>query len=161
MDIRENHTYAAPIDEVWKRQTDAAYQKEKLTAIGNSNVEIKECGPSGGGFKLVIVMDVSADMPGFAAKVLPKTNRITQTYMWDNTTGDVRKGTWKAESGTPVTASGSMSLSATSEGTIESIVGVIKCGLPLIGGKIADFVGSSVIDGIHKDQAYTDSQLGG
>lgn len=161
MDIREKHTYAAPIDEVWKRQTDAEYQKEKLTAIGNSNVEVKECGPSGDGFKLVIVMDVTADLPGFAAKVLPKTNHITQTYVWANTSGDVRKGTWKAESGTPVTATGEMILTADGETTVETINGTIKCGVPLIGGKIADFVGSSVVDGIHKDQAYTDSQLGG
>lgn len=159
MDIRETHTYPGSLDEVWKRQTDADYQTKKLTAIGNSNVEVKECGPSGDGFKLVIVMDVTADLPGFAAKVLPKTNRITQTYVWGNTTGDVRKGTWTADSGTPVTAKGEMSLTASGDSTIESITGQIKCGVPLIGGKIADFVGSSVVDGIHKDQAYTDSQL--
>ena len=159
MDMRETHTYPASIDEIWALQTSAEYQKEKLTAIGNGNVEIVECAPQGDGYRLVIKMDVTADLPGFAAKVLPATNRITQTWMWANSTGDERTGTWKVDSGTPVQASGTMSLKGDGDKTTETILGVVKCGIPLVGGKIADFVGKAAADGVRKDQAYTDSTL--
>lgn len=159
MDMRESHTYPGTLDDLWAMQTSAEYQKEKLTAIGNGNVEIVECGPSGSGFKLVIKMDVTADMPGFVAKVLPATNRITQTWEWNNTTGDERTGSWKVDSGTPVQASGTMSLKADGDKTVETIIGKVKCGIPLVGGKIADFVGNAAADGVRKDQAYTDAKL--
>lgn len=161
MDMRETHTYAGSIDEIWALQTDADYQKEKLTAIGNSNVQVLECGPAGEGYTLVIKMDVTADMPGFAAKVLPSTNTITQTWEWANSTGSERKGTWKVTSAAPVTATGTMSLKDDGGKTTETINGQVKCSIPLVGGKIADFVGKSAADSIHKDQAYTDNKLAG
>lgn len=160
MDLKETHTFTAPLADVFALQTDAAFLVTKLSAIGNEDVTVTESAATpDGGHRVVVKMTVSADLPGFAAKVLPSRTPITQTYLWGPPSEGRRSGTWKTESATPVTATGTMSLESVGEQTKETIAGTVKCAIPLLGGKIADFVGNSARKTIAEDRAFTDAHL--
>jgi hypothetical protein len=102
------------------------------------------------------------EVPGFAKKFLKPLNTVEQTDEWQppSAKGE-RNGTWKVSaSGVPVSVVGTQRLARAAKGhTVLEITGDITCSIPLLGGKLASFVGGDVERTIHAEQEFNDTYL--
>lgn len=145
MRLHTRHEYAADPADVFAMLTDEAFLRAKLQARGDTEVEVTECGPTAGGFRIVTRRTVALDVPGFAKRIVRPTNTVIQTDSWSAPDADGnRTGTWRVEArGVPVTMAGTMTLGRASGGSVEDIDGEVGCSIPIIGGRIAAFVGGT------------------
>lgn len=151
------------VDEVIAAVTDFAVVKAKYEALGHRDVELlsREEGADGSitvSTKRVIPLDV----PGFAKKVLKPSNTSIQVDRWSapDATGG-RSGTFSVDAkGVPVDVAGTMRLEPTADGCDYRIEVEVTCKVPLIGGKIADFVGGDARKAVDHDLAFTAQHLG-
>ena len=83
-----------------------------------------------------------APIPGFAKKFMGQTNVVTQTDRWDTGT---MTGELTAEiEGLPATVSAEMELVDDGDGSTNTLSWTIKCGIPLVGGKIEKLVAEDI-----------------
>lgn len=158
MKFTKDLAYDADIDKVFGMFCDEEYVKDKYTALGHRNIEIVEFGESEDGLSFVIKTqrDVDVDAPGFAKKILPATNRVVQTDTWSLEEGEVINGTWKVEvAGVPANLGGNTVLIVDGDTCINRIDGEIKVNVPLIGGKIADFIGGDTVRTIDAEHEFS------
>jgi Protein of unknown function (DUF2505) len=138
------HTYDHPVDAVFGVLTDFAAVKAKYEAIGQHDVElVRRDEADDGAVTLVTQRVVPLDVPGFAKKVLSPSQTVVQTDSWDAPDASgARSGTFTAESkGTPAEVSGRLRLSPDGPGACRNVSDIqIEVKVPLIGGRIADFV---------------------
>jgi hypothetical protein len=101
------------------------------------------------------------DPPGFAKRYFSQMNVVEQQDQWDPVTPDgSRSGIWQvAARGVPVTTGGQLRLSPVDGGTMVEIVGDVQCPMPLVGGKIAAFVGEDVERTLRAEEAFLDGYL--
>lgn len=136
------HPYPAPIEVVFAMLGDAAFLDDRFVATGALTHEVIECGERpDGAFAIVTRRTVHTEIPGFARRVLPANNSMTQTEVWGADGAERHTGTWKVDAdGVPVSTGGTTYLEATADGTVHHIEGRIKVPVPLIGGRIEKFV---------------------
>ncbi len=174
MDLQTQYEFDKGVDAVFAMFTDDEYQRQKLVDAGHRNVEVLECGPTADGASIRIVSrrTVAVEVPGVLKRVLPATNTVTQTDQWDAEPQDgARVGTWTVDiKGVPIHLSGSMRLEAgTSEKTgkpvktksIETIDGVVKASLPLVGGKLEKLAYGNFMDATAQEQDFSYRWLAG
>lgn len=156
MRLQARHDYDAGPDEVFAMLTDEAFLREKLADRGDTAIEVLECGPVPGGFRIVTRRTVALEVPGFAKRFLRPANRVTQTDAWSDPDGDgSRTGTWRVEaSGVPVTMTGTMTLTGGSGRSVEDIDGEVSSPVPLVGGRLATLVGHTAGDNLAAEHAF-------
>jgi hypothetical protein len=138
------HDYDHSAEEVLAALTDFDAMKAKYEALGQSSVTLvsHERKPDGA---IVISTQrvVPLQVPSFAKRILSPKQSVTQIDTWSAPGPDgARTGTFKVEAkGTPVKISGTMRLAPAGEDVCTDVMDVsIDCSVPLIGGKLADFV---------------------
>jgi hypothetical protein len=136
--------------------TDEAFLRAKLDDRGDTDIQVLECGPGPGGFRIVTRRTVALDVPGFARRFPRPTNTVTQTDLWSDTdTAGARTGTWQVEaSGVPVTMTGTMTLTGGSRLAVEDIDGEDSSSVPFIGGRLAALVGRTAVDNLAAEHAF-------
>lgn len=105
---------------------------------------------------------VPMEVPGFAKKFLKPENSVEQTDEWQPASAKgERHGTWKVSaSGVPVSVGGTLHLVAGAKGqTVVEIAGEVSCSIPLVGGKLASFVGADVERTMHAEEEFNDGYL--
>lgn len=140
-EIRREHTFDAPIDKVWEMFRDPASHVAKFEAMGHTDLEIVEKKVTKKAVHLVVSRTVTADIPGFAKKVLKPTNTVVSTDDWADKGDGTYGGTFSAETkGTPIKVRGTTHIEPDGEDRTHYVVTTnIEVKVPLIGGKIADF----------------------
>ena len=173
MDLRTEYRFDAGVEAVFGMFTDPEYQRQKLVDAGHTHVEIVECGATArGSCRIVSRRAVAVDVPGVLKKVLPSTNSVTQTDEWEaDPAGGARSGTWKVDiKGVPIHLSGTMRLEpGTSAKTgrplktasVETIDGVVKASLPLVGGKLEKLAYANFMDATAQEQDFSSRWLTG
>jgi uncharacterized protein DUF2505 len=161
MRLHARHDYQADPAEVFAMLTDEAFLRAKLAARGDTDVRVLECGPGPGGFRIVTRRTVALDVPGFARRFLRPANAVTQTDVWSDPDADgSRTGTWQVEaSGVPVTMTGTMTLTGTPRHSVEEIEGAVNCSVPIVGGRLAAFVGRTAADNLVAEHAFAERWL--
>ena len=161
MKVVSMHTYAAPPDVVFDAMTDPAVLAEKYAALGHRNIEIIEHSASRVGVAVHSRRDVPMDVPGFARRLLSPTNTVEQRDTWGPATADgSRTGTWEVTArGVPVKVGGTLRLAPAANGTIVEIRGDVTSSVPLIGGKLASFIGHDVERTMHAEEEINDGHL--
>lgn len=100
---------------------------------------------------------------GFAREALKPTNTMQQTDEWHHQADGSWSGTFDVDvRGAPVHISGTMTLSADPDGARHAVTLEMQVKVPLIGGKIADWVGKN--DGqrsLDAEFAFNAQRLGG
>jgi hypothetical protein len=165
MKFTVEHTYDHPADAVFAVLTDFDAVRAKYEAIGQRDIElVRRDARDDGSVTLVTRRVVPLDVPGFAKKFLSPAQSVTQTDAWDapDDTG-VRAGTFTAEAkGTPVRVSGKLNLSPDGAGGCRNVSEIdIECKVPLVGGKIADFVSKDARAAVDHEQTWTRERLAG
>ena len=105
---------------------------------------------------------VDVELPGFAKKALKPTNTMKQTDEWHRQSDGSWSGTFDVDvQGAPAHISGTMELAPDSDGARHVVVLDLQVKIPIIGGKIADWVGKN--DGqrsLDAEFAFNDQRLG-
>ena len=156
MRLQARHDYDTDPAEVFAMLTAETFLRDKLHARGDTDVQVLDCGPGPGGFRVVTRRTVALDVPGFARRFLRPTNTITQTDVWsDADSAGTRTGTWQVEaSGVPVAMTGTMTLTGTSRHSVEEIDGEVSSAVPFVGGRLAAFVGRAAADNLAAEHAF-------
>lgn len=161
MKVQQIHEYDAGVDEVLEVLTSPEYLRAKAEALGDTELEIVAAGRKGDGYVADTRRVVPANIPGFAKKFLPAKNRIHQVEEWGPAEGDgSRRGTWHVSAaGAPVTGSGTARIEPTATGCRNVIEGEVKASVPLVGGKLASFVGDEAIQTMNREHAFAQKWL--
>jgi hypothetical protein len=159
------HTYDYSVGAVFEVLTDFDAVKAKYEAIGQRDIElVRRDEKDDGSLTLVTRRVVPLDVPGFAKKVLSPSQTVVQTDAWEAPdTSGARAGTFTAESkGTPVQVSGKLRLSPDGDDACRNVSEVeIVAKVPLIGGRIADFVSKDARKAVDHEQTWTRQRLAG
>ena len=143
MDLTQTHTYDAPLDAVLDMFADRDAIIDRYAGMGHRDIAVTACERTGDAIRTATSRVVEVDLPGFAKKVLSPTNTMQQTDAW-NRNGDTWTGTFAVEvKGAPVRISGTMKLAGTATTTEHTVTIKIDVKVPLIGGKIADWMGKN------------------
>jgi hypothetical protein len=156
MRLQARHEYHADPGDVFAMLTDESFLRAKLADRGDSAVEVLECGPHPGGFRIVTRRTVALEVPGFARRFLRPANTVTQTDVWSGAgAGGARTGTWQVTaSGVPVTMAGTMTLTGGPGHSVEDIDGEVSSPVPLVGGRLAALVGRTAAENLTAEHAF-------
>jgi hypothetical protein len=142
MKIKALHQYARDVDTVFGLFHNPDFMKVKYEGIGARNVGVLECAGSEGRYTVKVKREVPADVPSLLKTFLNPWNTIVQSETWEGKAGGPYRCKLAVEiAGVPVSMSGDMELRAQDDGCVNDVRLEVKCGIPLIGGKLADFVG--------------------
>ncbi len=163
MEFTVTHTYDHPADAVFDVLTDIEAVRAKYEAIGQRDVElVSRTDGEDGALSLVTRRVVPLDVPGFAKKVLSPTQTVVQSDEWTGPDdAGVRSGSFAVDAkGTPVQVRGTLRLTATGPTTCTNVsVVTIECKVPLIGGRIADFVAKDTRQAVDHEEEWIRSHL--
>jgi hypothetical protein len=144
MRIEGSHVYPVPVDAVIAMLRDETATVDKYESMGHRDVQIVECTADDEALRLVSSRLVDVELPGFAKKALKPTNTMKQTDEWHRQPDGSWSGTFDVDvQGAPVHISGTMELAADSDGARHAVTLDLQVKIPIIGGKIADWVGKN------------------
>jgi Protein of unknown function (DUF2505) len=105
---------------------------------------------------MVIDSVVWFDTPGFAKRFVHPANAVIQTDVWSDPDADgIRQGRWSVEAkGVPATMVGTMRLHGGPHGSVEDIDGEVSSSIPLIGGRIAAFLGAAAEENLAEEHDF-------
>ena len=144
MQFNDKHSFDKPAATVIKMFSDRAYFERKYKDLGYTGIEVIEHVADAKKFRIKVRYSApnSAPVPDFAKKFLGQTNVVTQSDTWDL---DKKTGRLEAEiRGVPVKVSADMTLRDEGAGSANSLKWNLSCGIPLIGGKLEQIVGSDI-----------------
>jgi hypothetical protein len=160
MKIKVLHQYGQDVDTVFSLFHDPDFMKDKYVGIGARNVEVLECSGSEGRYSVKVKREVPADVPGLLKKFLNPWNTLVQSEQWEGKAGGPYRCKISIEiSGVPVSIGGEMELRTQDGGCVNDVRIEVKCGIPLVGGKLADFVGSDAEKAIQAEYEFIRGRL--
>lgn len=161
MRITGTHVYAVPIDAVLAMLRDQSATVDKYESMGHREVEILEFAADNDTIRIVSSRVVDVELPGFAKKALSPTNTMKQSDTWQRQGDGSWSGTFDVEvQGAPVHLNGTMSLTPDGDGTRHDVTLEMQVKIPLIGGKIADWVGKNDAQRtLDEEFAFNDGRL--
>ena len=141
MEIFRDHEYAHSTDTVYALFTDRKAIKAKQKALGSRNLRIEECRKNSEGAVVSFVRELPADVPGLLSKFLQPWNTVEQSEQWTCYADDVYQAELDVDiAGVPVTIEGTLELEPQGDGCINHVYMNIECGIPFVGGTLAEFV---------------------
>ncbi len=160
MKIKALHSYTQDVDTVFRLFHDPDFMKAKYAGIGARNIEVLECAGSEGRYTVKVRREVPADVPALLKKFLNPWNTLTQSERWEGQAGGPYRCQLRIEiSGVPVTIGGNLELRAQGNGCVNDVQLEVKCGIPLVGGKLADFVGGDAEKAIQAEYEFIRQHL--
>jgi hypothetical protein len=162
MKVSSTHTYAAPPDVVFTMMTDPDVVTAKYTALGHRDIRITAHDIEGDAVTLGSRRGVPMDVPGFAKRFLSPVNTVEQRDHWDPPGADgARTGTWQVSAkGVPVSVGGTLRITpGPKRTTVVEVSGEVTCSVPLVGGRLAAFVGGDVQRTLHAEEVANDGYL--
>ena len=142
MEVRDQHSYTQDVDTVFKHFCDSEKVQSKHQALGARNINLAQFDASETSLNVIIEREVPADVPKAMKKFLSDWNMVKQTEAWTGTPGKGYTCNIEVDiHGVPVTIKGTMELVPEGEGCLNNVYLEIKCGIPLVGKKLADLVG--------------------
>jgi len=141
MKVNLEHKYSVDVDSLFNLFQDPDFILERYLETGAVNASLLELNDEDG-VLIRVERVVQVDVPGFLSKFMQPTTHVLQTERWQGEAGGPYLNDMQVEiKGTPVKLHISMQLVAKGKGCVNLVEIETKCGIPLIGGKIADFVG--------------------
>jgi hypothetical protein len=160
--VRARHEYHHPVRKVWAAFSDPEFYQAKFEGIGHRNVEVVSTESGGDGFSIEVSREVPLDVPGFLRGLLGEWNLLLQNERWT----DAGKGVYTNEleieaRGVPAAMIGTMRLSASGKGCVNEVAITIRASVPLIGGKLEQFVSKDTEATLAAEYAFIQDYLDG
>ena len=163
MKVSSTHTYAASPDDVLTMMTDPDVLAAKYEALGHRDIEITEHTVEDGAVTVASRRSVPMEVPGFAKKFLKPMNTAVQLDEWEAPEADgSRRGTWHVDAkGVPVDVGGTLRITPGKKKntTVVEVAGEVRSSVPLVGGKLAGFVGGDVQRTLAAEEDFNDGYL--
>lgn len=160
MKIKAVHQYKQDVDSVFALFHDVDFMQKKYEGLGARNVKILECAGSAGKYTVKVQREVPADVPGLLKKFLNPWNTLVQSEQWQGESGGPYTCNLAIDiSGVPVSITGRMELCSAGTGCVNEVQLEVKCSIPLVGGKLADFVGSDAEKSMQAEYQFLTSSL--
>jgi hypothetical protein len=160
VEIKDLHPYDKDIDAVFKFFSDPKLVKAKFEGIGTRHVEVLETADSQGRGVTRTKREVPANVPGILKKFLGAWNKVEQTEKWQTSNDGVRTCDLEVNIvGVPVNVSGTMTLRPEGKGCVNDIRIKVTCGIPLVGGKLAEFIAGDTKKAMDAEYVYITNQL--
>ena len=139
--VRARHEYRHPVKKVWAAFSDPEFYQAKFEAIGHRNVEIVSTDTDDEGFCVEVSREVPLEVPGFLRGILGEWNTLLQNERWTEEGKGVYTNELEIEAhGVPALMTGTMTLAAHGKGCVNEVAITIRAAVPLIGGKLEQFV---------------------
>ena len=141
MKIREDHEYAYNLEAVYAMFTVVEEVEAKHAALGARAFRIEEREVYDDGADVRFVRELPADVRGILAKFLRPWNTVLQSEQWRSS----NNGGYDAEldieiENVPVTITGILELEPTDRGCVNHVRVDVDCGIPFVGGTLAEYV---------------------
>jgi len=163
MRIEGSRVYPVPVDAVIAMFRDETATVERYESMGHREVKILEASSDEDTVRIVSSRVVDVELPGFAKKALTPTNTMTQTDDWHREGDGSWSGTFTVDvQGAPVRVDGTMNLAPEADGSRHQVTLDLQVKIPLIGGKVADWVGKNDAQRtLDAEFAFNDQRLRG
>lgn len=159
--LRHEITYRASHDEVFAMLADEDFRRRSAVAQGvlTADVSIVRNGPDEQGISVRIdQLQPTRGVPDVARRFVSETVRLVQLEEWS----DARGGTVVVElPGLPVTVTGTVTLSADGDLVRQRVAADVEVRVPLLGGRLAGFIGGLVAAGMDTEQQVGEAWLRG
>ncbi len=140
--IKTQHVYDTDTAHLYSMFVNEAELIAKHEALGARNVSVKSSKQRGDGVIVVVTRELPAEVPGVLKRFIQPWNHVTQTESWRKASDDTYHADLTIEiDNVPVTISGTLNLKPQTSGCVNDIRLEVACGIPLVGGKLADFIG--------------------
>jgi hypothetical protein len=155
MEIKAKHSYPQSVETIFKSFGDKARIEARFTALGARNVQVESCKLTKTSLDMVMSREMPIEAPTLLKKFLGEWSQSTQEEHW---TGSPAKGyTCDLKivlKGVPVTITGKLYLAGDANGCVNDITMTFVSGLPLVGRKLAEFVGSTAVGVMQKEYEF-------
>lgn len=144
MQFTQTLDYGRDSDTVIKMFGDKDYFVRKYELLKARSFEVVNHELNGDRFSITmkVTLPMSAPVPGFAKKFIADSVTLVETDTWD-----LAAKTGRIEldiKGAPVDASGTMRLTDSGDGAVNTIDWTVKCGVPLVGKKIEKLIADDI-----------------
>jgi len=163
MRIEGTHVYPVPVDAVIAMFRDETATVARYESMGHRDVKVVELDADDDAVRVVSTRVVDVELPGFATKALKPTNTMQQTDEWHQQDDGSWSGTFGVDvQGAPVRIDGTMQLVPEADGARHTVTLDLQVKIPLVGGKIADWVGKNDAQRtLDAEFAFNAQRLGG
>jgi hypothetical protein len=155
MEVKGRHVYAQGVETVFRSFGDKARIAARFHSLGARNVQIAHCKLTKTTLDMTMTREMPVDAPGLLKKFLGEWNQSTQEEHW---TGSAAKG-YTCDlvivlKGVPVTVTGRFFLSGDATQCVNDVTMTFESGIPLVGKKLADFVGTQATAVMQKEYEF-------
>ena len=150
-------TYDITPDAAFERHIDPKFLRRKFEAMGARDIDI-DVDRDGENVTLTIDRKVDADVPGFASRVIKPTNTLHLIEEWRPDGGGYTCDWVATSSPAPAKLTGTRTLAPKDAGTVDTTLGNIDVKVPLIGGKLADWLAGEATKELQEELAWIAQQ---
>ncbi len=160
MKVTAEHHYDADVDTVFALFSDPGFYEDKFRAVGARHVKVLEFEADGPSLRFSIEREMPANAPSVIKSIIGEWNMLTQSENWGGDPGEEYWNEFDIKAhGTPVTIDGSMVLRAEGEGCVNEVELDIRCGIPLLGRKVEQFVAEDAEESLAGEYEFVCSAL--
>ena len=155
MEVKAKQVYAHGVEAVFKSFGTKAKIEQKFTAMGARNIEFETCKLTKTSLDVVMSREIPIDAPALLKKFIGDWNFTTQEEHWK---GSAAKG-YECDmevsiKGVPVTITGRLVLTGDAEKCVNDVTMTFESGIPLVGKKLAEFVGNMAAGDMEKEYNF-------
>ncbi len=152
--------YEGSVEQVHRAFSDQAYWLERLADSGADEATLDSMqadGSGAGGIRVKTTQVLRADrLPGMVAQFHPGDLAIVREEAWTPVSdGKATADVTGAIHGAPVSLSGSAVLAAVGNGSRLQFTATVEVRIPLVGGKVENFIGSQLVELLIAEQRFT------
>ena len=158
MEFSHELAYDADLEAVAAMLAAPAFREKVCAQLHVLRHEVSVDG-TGAGMAVVIDQTQRAKgIPGFAKKFVGEEIRIVQRESWQDAAG---ASLGLEIPGKPGAFTGTIALSETGDGTVESVTGDVKVKIPMVGGKLESLIGDLLRNALKTEQRVGRAWLAG
>lgn len=160
MDVSALHQYPYPLDQVIAAFMSADFYRSKFAAVGARNIEVVSERREADSYVIVTQREVPLEgVPGVLKNFLGAWNKIRQSERWEQAGDEYFNELQISAAGVPVELSGTMMLRPDAAGCVNDVHMEVSCAVPLVGGKLMEFVAENTQRGLDDEHRVISDYL--
>ena len=154
MHIARRYDFEQNVETLYEPFTLASEIERKYRSMGARNIEILEIKSEGELLRVKTRREIPAEVPRLLQRFLGEWNTVVQSEEWQ-AQGDAHEASISVEiEGVPVKIHGKVSLQPREGGSLAEMDFQVKCGIPLVGKKLAEFVAGITSELLAKEAEF-------
>jgi len=142
MEVKARHVYTQSAETVFKSFGNKDIITNRFITMGGRNIQIETCKLTKTSMDMRVSREVPSEVPALLKKFMNEWNHATQEEHWTGSPSQGYTGDLKiAIKGVPVTITAKLFLANEGSGSVNTMTFTFVSGIPLIGKKLAEFVG--------------------